>query len=116
MTRPMPVVTETLFTPQPWMQDAACTQVDPDMFFPNPGDHAWDARAICMGCPVQGDCLAYALRTGQRDGIWGGLTPGERKSRRQRDCRDCGDDITARPPQSKRCEACSNRRRGKAAA
>lgn len=116
MSRPMPVYTEALVTPEPWMQEAHCAQVDPEMFFPAPGDQAWEARAVCAGCPVQTDCLAYALRTGQGDGIWGGLTPGERRGRRQRDCWECGVDITSRPPQAKRCEPCSNRRRGKAAA
>lgn len=38
-----------------------------------------EARQICSGCPVQQQCLAYALdvldTTGQVEGIYGGLRP-----------------------------------------
>ena len=37
------------------------------------------AKAICAACPVRRDCLAFALRIGQADGIWGGLTEEERR-------------------------------------
>jgi hypothetical protein len=30
------------------------------------------AIAICRICPVQGECLAYAIDTGQLHGVWGG--------------------------------------------
>jgi len=39
-----------------------------------------EAKAICAGCPVRNECLAFALRTGQVDGIWGGTTTHERAS------------------------------------
>ena len=38
------------------------------------------ARTICAKCPVAAECLAYALETGQGDGMWGGLDPAERKA------------------------------------
>jgi WhiB family redox-sensing transcriptional regulator len=28
----------------------------------------------CNGCDVAAQCLEYALRTDQRDGVWGGLS------------------------------------------
>jgi WhiB family redox-sensing transcriptional regulator len=118
MSRPMPVFTETLLTPEPWMQDAACAQTDPDMFFPTPGDHASEARAVCAVCPVRDECLAYALRTGQRIGIWGGMSAAERSrigAEPTRACVDCGADIGDRTTRARRCVRCSNRRRGKAA-
>jgi WhiB family redox-sensing transcriptional regulator len=76
-----------------WRQRAACRApgVDPELFFPV-GDFGpalaqiAAARRVCSRCPVQAGCLAWALRSGERDGIWGGTTPGERRmlSRRLR--------------------------------
>ncbi len=66
----------SLIEPEPWMQDAMCAQVDPEIFFPPVGDHGSTnaARKVCGGCDVAAECLAFALRTEQRHGIWGGLT------------------------------------------
>lgn len=36
------------------------------------------AKAVCAVCPVRRECLAYAIRTDQRSGIWGGMTFRER--------------------------------------
>lgn len=36
------------------------------------------AKALCAVCPVQQECLDFALDTGQRFGIWGGLTARQR--------------------------------------
>ena len=36
------------------------------------------AKVACGRCPVQPNCLSYALVTGQNDGIWGGTTSEER--------------------------------------
>lgn len=36
---------------------------------------------VCQACPVQADCLDYAVRIGQRHGIWGGLSERERRRR-----------------------------------
>ncbi|MFI6055474.1 WhiB family transcriptional regulator [Streptomyces violascens] len=69
--------------PRPNWQDAAlCSGADPDLFFPEPGatDEALqEAKAICSRCPVRQDCLEAALRAGERTGICGGLTAGERE-------------------------------------
>ena len=37
-----------------------------------------EAKAVCAGCRVRYECLAFALRTHQAHGIWGGLTEQER--------------------------------------
>lgn len=44
------------------------------------------AREICSQCPVKDSCLAYALENKERLGMWGGLTPIERRriERRER--------------------------------
>jgi Transcription factor WhiB len=41
-------------------------------------DQVTQAKRICAGCPVQPECLAFALRTHQSHGIWGGLSEQER--------------------------------------
>ncbi|MEU9662708.1 WhiB family transcriptional regulator [Streptomyces chartreusis] len=38
------------------------------------------AKAICTGCPVRTECLAYALDHRIEHGIWGGMTERERRS------------------------------------
>lgn len=37
------------------------------------------SKAACSECVVQDDCLDYALAIDERNGIWGGLTPEERR-------------------------------------
>ncbi len=79
--------------PPPWRELAACDGADLDLFFPVgvAGPARWQisqATAICQGCPVREQCLEYALRTGQDHGIWGGLTPEERRRVRLEEIRD----------------------------
>lgn len=71
-----------------WRDEAACLTADPDMFFPEPGDHATAAKAIavCQSCPVTDACLRDALATGERHGIRGGLNP-QRRARLRTDRR-----------------------------
>ena len=46
------------------------------------------ALRICDGCPVRQQCLDFAMRSGEKDGIWGGTTPEERvRTRRARNRR-----------------------------
>lgn len=71
------------------MTRAACRAADPELFFPiseqGPGAlQIAEATAICRGCPVRDLCLSYALATGQEAGIWGGLTPRQRRALRPR--------------------------------
>jgi len=66
-----------------WRVHAACRSCDPDLFFPAGTTGAAlheiaAAKAVCMACPVQSQCLRFALRTGQAYGIWGGTTEDER--------------------------------------
>lgn len=65
---------------EPWMAGALCAQTDPEAFFPERGGSNRDAKAICARCDVRAQCLEYALRTGERDGIWGGLSPRQRRA------------------------------------
>jgi WhiB family redox-sensing transcriptional regulator len=72
-----------LITGGPWRSAAACRSADPDLFFPisdsGPArEQTAQAKAICATCRVRRECLAFALRTGQIYGIWGGTTEHER--------------------------------------
>lgn len=64
-----------------WYRRAACKDADLAVFFPR-----WDslkdyapARKICYTCPVTRQCLQYALATETDDGMWGGMSPRERR-------------------------------------
>ena len=72
-----------------------CAQVDPELFFTREKDDLTDstpeeyadmytAKAICKSCPLTLDCLEYALRHPELDGIWGATTPHERRLMRRR--------------------------------
>jgi WhiB family transcriptional regulator, redox-sensing transcriptional regulator len=68
-----------------WELSAACRLSDPELFFPISHAGAWleqvrAAKATCATCPVRPQCLAFAQRTRQRHGIWGGLTVQERNT------------------------------------
>lgn len=34
---------------------------------------------MCAACTVAADCLDYAIRNGERFGVWGGLTDRQRR-------------------------------------
>jgi len=76
-----------------WRAESACLNTDPDVFFPvavgtAAGKLVTRALRICDGCPVKQQCLDYAMRSGEKDGIWGGTTPEERiRARRARNRR-----------------------------
>jgi WhiB family transcriptional regulator, redox-sensing transcriptional regulator len=67
-----------------WRSQALCRDTDPELFFPIGTTGAAlvqieHARAVCRQCPVQADCLEFALRTNQDSGIWGGTSEEERR-------------------------------------
>ena len=70
----------------PWWQDsAACQGADPDIFFPDRGGKASKAKKLCSSCPVASPCLDFALENDLAEGIWGNMTPKERRAiRRER--------------------------------
>lgn len=75
-----------------WRERAACLRVDPELFFPigNSGPalvQIDEAKAVCGRCSVMEQCLNWALRAGQVDGIWGGTTESERRALRRRQVR-----------------------------
>jgi WhiB family transcriptional regulator, redox-sensing transcriptional regulator len=70
--------------PMDWRNRAACLDLDPELWFPvgstGPAvEQTERAKAVCAGCDVVADCLAWAMETGQSDGIWGCKTADERR-------------------------------------
>lgn len=64
-----------------WRTEARCRGVDPDAMFPSPIEPADMPLALCRGCDVQPQCLAFALNAGDTEtGIWGATTPRERRA------------------------------------
>lgn len=71
-----------------WQCAAACRGEDAAAFFaPNYFEKRSEkaarestAKVICARCPVQEPCLAFALRTREPHGVWGGLNEMERRA------------------------------------
>jgi WhiB family transcriptional regulator, redox-sensing transcriptional regulator len=68
-----------------WRAHAACAGYPPSLFYPT---SRWDitesyhndyieARKICTRCSVRDACLEEAMRTGDLEGMRGGLTPNQ---------------------------------------
>lgn len=79
-----------------WQTQAACRDEDPELWFPTGTTgpalaQIQQAKAICYRCPVERECLEYALATRQGHGVWGGMTDEERsailRARAERDWR-----------------------------
>jgi hypothetical protein len=79
----------TTLGPEDFRHRAACRGVDPELFFPTAeSGPIYDAqvsaaKAVCAGCPVRAQCLAWAL-TALPYGVAGGLTEHERHQARTR--------------------------------
>lgn len=69
-----------------WMSKGACTQVWPELFFPDSSKETEQlklARKVCASCEVFADCYNYSLRV-KVYGVWAGTTPDQRKADRKR--------------------------------
>jgi len=62
-----------------WQDYANCRGADADLFFPERGASTRKAKAICAQCEVRVDCLDFAIRNGEKFGIWGGMSERERR-------------------------------------
>lgn len=76
-------------TPDVWKREAACRNMEPNIFFPVGLSDADTPMALmtCRGCPVRFECLDYALSIPSLDGIWAGTNIRERdriRARRRR--------------------------------
>jgi len=69
-----------------WQLLAACRGVDTQVFFSPEAERGARrlarervAKAVCSTCPVIATCRDHAVRAGEPFGVWGGLTPDERR-------------------------------------
>jgi WhiB family redox-sensing transcriptional regulator len=62
-----------------WIRLAACVGHDPDHWYATERAAYRYARAVCADCPVKTDCLNWALRADEYQGMWGGLSPQQRR-------------------------------------
>lgn len=69
--------------PYSWRDDALCFGKPNSIWFPNTNQYDGElvarAKEICSECVVSQECLVYALGNDERYGVWGGLTPEERR-------------------------------------
>jgi len=72
-----------LTLPPEWVRLALCAQTDPEAFYPEVGATVEPARRICAACPVRSECRDHALATGERWGVWGGLSENDRRRLRR---------------------------------
>lgn len=63
------------------MDEGACFQAPPGIFFPFEGDDAGveKAKAICATCTHIERCADYALTNRIDHGVWGGLSEKDRR-------------------------------------
>lgn len=107
---------------EPWRADALCTQLvrsgdaEPHWWFPTVDrcPNAVAAIEICGRCPVAADCLAWARRVKEHDGIWGGQPMRQFRAARRYRCVICKElfeiphtGLAGRPPVtcSENCKA-----------
>jgi WhiB family transcriptional regulator, redox-sensing transcriptional regulator len=64
-----------------FFDEAICVGAEPGIFDGESLMDVLQAKSICSACPIQAMCLDWATQT-QDAGVWGGLTPEERKNLR----------------------------------
>lgn len=69
-----------------WRDSAACKGIDPNVFVPNEGRGGLTgrstyavARTFCAQCTVVQECLMFAVEENMEFGMFGGMTPRERR-------------------------------------
>jgi WhiB family transcriptional regulator, redox-sensing transcriptional regulator len=66
-----------------WQARGRCAEIDPELFFPEKGCSATQAKRICAQCEVRAECLAWALANPEVQGVWGGLSEKQRRDPRR---------------------------------
>ncbi|MDL5205087.1 WhiB family transcriptional regulator [Streptomyces sp. ALI-76-A] len=70
-----------------WLRHAVCAGMDQRAFFAT-GRHAraqvFAAKRVCDACPVREQCREWAIESGERWGVWGGMSQDELRKKRRR--------------------------------
>ena len=63
-----------------------CSMYSTDIFFPEEYEEAdvAQAKSICNDCWLKDKCLSFALSINEKEGVWGGTTPVERRRIKRR--------------------------------
>jgi predicted RecB family nuclease len=61
--------------------DSKCKDVDPTLFFAESNSKVAQAKDVCAACPIRQKCLDWAIENAE-EGIYGAMTPRERKKLR----------------------------------
>lgn len=77
-----PLTTYRTGSREPWQLEAACSDMDPELFFPEGNTVPYEARRACGRCLVEEQCRQAALTGGEEFGIWGGTNQRERRRAR----------------------------------
>jgi len=64
-----------------WQLEASCSADQHDLLFSQAKGKMDRAIQICGSCSVKGECLKFAIDEKVEFGIFGGLTPQERKKK-----------------------------------
>lgn len=82
--RVVPTVTPAYF------EHALCSDVPLGTMYPEEGDKFSEAiaKSVCDGCPVEPECLDWAMQTREGIGVWGGKTASERQHYRRKIARN----------------------------
>lgn len=57
-----------------WRSRASCKDMSPSLFYlENQRSVPTPIKQLCNACPVQQECLMFAIENHERYGIWGGL-------------------------------------------
>lgn len=66
-----------------WMRDALCAEHPEVSWFPERGEPAAPAKALCQQCLVKAECRSWAVDQGASlDGVWGATVPHQRRQMR----------------------------------
>lgn len=71
-------------TPRPDMDGALCTRALPKVDAAFAGRNLGRMKALCERCPARVECLNWAMKANEQDGVWGGTTPAERERMRRK--------------------------------
>ena len=78
-TRVTPTSAPTADRHAQWRDEAACRDMDPEVFF-TPDEASREAAFdTCRRCPVRQPCLEHALMARELHGIWGGTDENQRQ-------------------------------------